>query len=117
VKAGTVRKGLRLIAVGVAMVILATYFSDAVARLFFLSPASHHRFVFLGLAWGAVLGCAGIITSTLGFLGAGRSSEAEPLTRPLLALALLVFLFFALFFLRNREQGNGSLRPGETITI
>jgi hypothetical protein len=115
---GAVVAGIRFITAGVVVVIAATYFSDFVARIFNLGTDAQNRFIVVGLTWGAIFGCTGIVTATAGFLAYGREGEKRiTLLRPLLILVFALLLFFILFFYRGGKKEAEPLRPGETITI
>jgi hypothetical protein len=112
-----VKSGLKLIIAAVALVILAAFFHDHVAALFFLSPGGETQFIFLGLFWGGVLGCSGIVVTIVGLLRGPAGERAVNLLKPLVILAAFILLFVYLLLTSFNQPERPQLRPGETITI
>ena len=113
----TVKSGLNLIIAAVASVILAAFYHEHVAALFFLSPSGETQFIFLGLFWGGVIGFCGIAVTVAGLLRAPMEERAVSLLRPIIILTSLVLLFMFLLFSSFGPPERPKLRPGETITI
>ncbi len=113
----TVNTGLKLIIAAVVSVIMAAFFHEQIAAIFFLSPGGETQFVFLGLFWGGVFGFCGITVTIAGLLRAPGKEQAAGLLRLMVILAALVILFIFLLFSSFSEPERMKLRPGETITI
>jgi hypothetical protein len=113
----TVKSGLKLIIAAVVSIILAAFFHEHVAALFFLEPGGESQYIFLGLFWGGVFGFFGIAVTVVGLLRAPEGEQAVSLLWPVAILAALVLLFMVLLFLSFNVPERPKLRPGETITI
>lgn len=113
----TVKLGLDMLIVAVAMVTLSTFFHEQLALLFSLSPAFETRLVFLGLFWGGVCGCLGILFTIVGMLRATVVDERAALAPSLIILAATIVLFFLLLYSSFTTPEPARLRPGETLTI
>jgi hypothetical protein len=113
----TVKSGLKLTIAAVVSIILAAFFHEYVAALFFLAPDSESQYIFLGLFWGGVFGFFGITVTVVGLLRSPKGEHAVSLLRPVAILAALVLLFMVLLFSSFNAPERPKLRPGETITI
>ena len=113
----TVRTGLNLIIAAVILIILAAFYHAQIAQLLSLSPGSETRFIYLGFLWGGICGCAGISVAIFGLLRAPGGRPRVGLLKPLVVLALLLFMFTFLLFSSLTRTEMPRLRPGETITI
>ncbi len=113
-----IKAGLNLLILAICMVIVATFFHEEVAGLFALSPSGEARFVFIGLFWGGVCGCLGILLTVWGIILQNSSpGRGVPLGPTLIVLAATILLFFFLLYAAFKSPEPPRLRPGETITI
>ena len=112
----TVKYGIYFIAGGIFSVIMGTFFHSQIAELLMLSRGDEAWFIFLGLMFGAMLGCTGIIVSVTGFLHAPRDGQ-ETVLPAIVLLLLLILLFFFLLFFHAGKTDQQRLRPGESIVI
>jgi hypothetical protein len=117
VRGNYVKAGLNLLILAICMVILATFFHEDVSGLLSLSSAGEARFVFLGLFWGGVSGCVGILLTVVGIVRNPVRGRAVPLGPTLIVLAAIILLFFFLLYSSFNAPEQPRLRPGETITI
>ncbi len=113
---GTVKLGLDLLIVAIAMVTMATFFHGQLAQLFSLPVTLEDRLVFFGLFGGGICGCLGILVTILGLLRTPSGSRM-PLAPSLIILAATIFLFFFLLYASFSTPEPNRLRPGESITI
>jgi uncharacterized membrane protein len=113
----TVKFGLDLLIVAIAMVTTATFFHEQLALLFSLSSVSEARLVFLGLFWGGVCGCLGISVTIVGLLRATTASERVSLVPSLVVLVATIILFIFLLYASFTTPEPPRVRPGESITI
>ena len=116
---GTVRLGINLIIAAVIVIILSTFFHDALAGWFGFSPDEQARLVYKGFIGGGFCGACGVVVTARGLLSGTDWREDPPvhLVSPLIVLGALVFVFALLFMTSFRDQRSLDLRPGETITI
>ncbi len=112
----TVRRGLNLVTVGIATIILATFYADRLVRSLFFSTISVAELVFFGLFVGGLVSGAGIMTAVAGAVRR-RETGNEPLLPALVALAVVIILFFTLCYLSLSTPSLPPIRPGETVTI
>ena len=112
-----VKAGLNLLILAICMVIVATFFHEDAAGLLSLAPSGEARFVFLGLFWGGVCGCIGILLTVSGILRSSYQGGGVPLGPTLIILAAIILLFFFLLYSSFNSPAPPRLRPGETITI
>ena len=115
-RVNTVKSGLNLVFAGVVMVTLATFFHGNIASLLGFS-IPEMRLVFLGLFWGGVSACVGIIITVIGLLIGVAGSRASNLRPIVIALAVAVMIFLVLMFTSFRDHERPRLQPGETLTI
>jgi hypothetical protein len=116
-RVNTVKSGLNLVFAGIVMVTLATFFHDNIAALLGLSISAEMRLVFLGLFWGGVSACVGIIITVIGLLIEVAGRQASDLRPIIIALAVAVMIFLVLMFTSLRGHERPRLQPGETLTI
>ena len=113
----SVRAGLNLISTAVAFVIVAAFFHEQAATLFFLHPGAEEQLVMLGLFWGGIAGFAGIVVLITGMVRPTGGPYTASLKKPLFTLIFLVVLFVLLLVSSFELPDHQKLRPGETITI
>jgi hypothetical protein len=116
----TVRSGLRFIAAGMIMVMLATFFPGTVASLLFLGMADEVRLTFLGFLLGGACGGWGVLVAAVGLLQTGSPADSRiPLMPSVMLLFSLVVLFFVLTynFVTSTSSPQQQLEPGESINI
>jgi len=113
----TIRSGLNLILAGIVSLILATFYHEHIARLFFLSPDSETIFIYLGFLSGGMFGCLGILTTVTGLVRSAGESKAVTLTYTLILLTAAFIIYFFLLYSSFTSPEPAKLRPGETITI
>ena len=113
----TVKFGLDLLIVAIAMVTTATFYHEQLALLFSFSPAAEARLVFFGLFWGGVCGCLGISITIVGLLRSSAAGERVSLIPSLVILIATILLFFFLLYASFSTPGAPRVRPGESITI
>ncbi|KAF0221684.1 MAG: hypothetical protein FD174_15 [Geobacteraceae bacterium] len=113
----TVKSGLNLVSAGIVLVTLATFFHEQIAWILSLSHGSETRFVFLGLFWGGMAGCLGIVVTVAGFLRGTVNRQEITLVPAVIILVAVALLFIFLLFSSFTNSEQPRLRPGETITI
>jgi hypothetical protein len=114
---GTVKSGLNLLLAAVVPLIMATFYHEQIARLLILSQNHETMLVYLGLFWGGISGCLGILVTVAGLaLSAGKGPEVRLAPTVMLLAAALIFYFF-LFYSSFTTTEPAKLRPNETITI
>jgi len=113
----TVRSGLRLIAFGVACVMVATFFQEPVARLLFLGMAGEASLTFFGFFLGGMCGGCGVLVAAAGLLQGGGQEREVRLFPTILLLFSLIFLFFVLAYHSITTPAPPRLTPGESISI
>lgn len=113
----TIRSGLNLILVGIVSLILATFYHEHIARLFFLSPDSETIFIYLGFFSGGMFGCIGILATVAGLVRSAGERPAVSLSYTLILLAAAFIIYFFLLYSSFTSSEPLKLRPGETITI
>lgn len=108
---------MNLLLAAVVPLILATFYHEQIARLFMLSSYSEQILVFIGIFWGWVSGCLGILVIVAGLvLSAGKGPEVR-LTPTVILLAAALFFYFFLFYSSFTTTEPARMKPGETITI
>jgi hypothetical protein len=114
----TVGTGLRLLVAAMVLLLIGTFFSQAVSDMFSLTVAGSLELISLTLFWGGILGGAAIITIAVGL---ARSSIYNDSTRllPLTVLLFSLIILFMVLFYRTliSPPATVPLRPGETIVI
>lgn len=116
-RSSTIRRGLRLLTVGILLVILGSFWADDVSAVFAFSSAAAASITFWGIFWGGVCGGMGVVITVSGLLlGAGRDARVRLLPGMLLLAAVLA-IFLYLLFDTLTARTNPPVRPGETITI
>jgi len=113
----TVKLGLNCMIAGIVSVILASYFHQSIASLFYLSAEAEARFIFSGLFCGGFFGGLGVIMSAIGLLRAPSLEQKTRLAPSIMILLALTILFFILFFAFFNSFVPEQIHPGETITI
>ena len=114
----TVRKGLRLLAAAVTLLLLGTFYSQQLNTIFALPADGAMEFVRLALFWGGVLGGGAIIIISVGLVQRSRGDENIRLFPAVILVLIMTALFFVLFYrsLTSPPQEQ-PLRPGETLII
>ncbi len=114
----TVRKGLRLLAVALLLLVLGTFYSQQVNTIFALPADGATEFVRLALFWGGMLGGAAIIILSVGLVQRSSGDEGIRLFPAVLLILIMTALFFALFYRSlTAPPSQKPLRPGETLII
>jgi hypothetical protein len=113
----TVKLGLDMTIVGVALVTLATFYHQQLASLLSLSPLFEAHLVSLALFWGGVCGCLGMLVTIAGMLRAAVGGERVALAPSLVILLATILLFFFLLYSSFSSPEPARLRPGESIAI
>ena len=116
---GTVKVGLNMMAYGVFLITLVTFYHDRLSGMFGLTAAADSRFVFLGFAVGAGLGAVGVLVAAAGFVLGQRTRQGHEVTLipNLILLTSALLLFAILLFASFQEPSPRKMRPGETLTI
>jgi len=114
----TVRKGLRLLAAAVMLLLLGTFYSQQMNTIFALPADGAMEFVRLALFWGGVLGGGAIVIISAGLVQRSRGDENIRLFPSVIMVLIMTALFFILFYrsLTSPPQEQ-PLRPGETLII
>ncbi|MCM0082051.1 hypothetical protein L4X63_10665 [Geomonas sp. Red32] len=113
-----VRSGLRFIATGIALILVAIFFSAQVSDLLFLGMADDARLTFLGFFVGGMCAGWGILVAVLGFVQRDVGERKVKLAPAFLLLVSLVVLFFVLVYNSfTAPPAAAPLQQGETITI
>ena len=114
----TVRKGLRLLAAAVTLLLLGTFYSQQLNSIFDLPADGAMEFVRLALFWGGMLGGGAIITISVGLVQRSRGDENIMLFPAVILVLIITTLFFALFYQSLASPSpQQPLRPGETLII
>ena len=113
----TVRSGLRFIALGIACVMVATFFHAELSRLLFLDMFSQARVMSAGFLVGGITGAWGVLVAAAGLLQSGSDEPGVRLAPTVLLLFSLIILFFVLFYNSISIPQSPSLQPGESIDI
>ena len=99
------------------LVTLTTFFHEQLAAVGQLSSAAETRLIFLGLFWGGVCGCVGIMVAVMGILRDSTNDQNLNLAPTILILIGALALFFSLLYSSIRSTDPERIRPGEIITI
>ena len=113
----TVRSGLKFMLAGMLSVIVATFFSDELARLLFLGIGGAARVTFFGFFLGGMCGGCGVLLSAVGLLQRGGDEKGVRLAPTVLLLIFLFILFFFLAYQSLTAPDAPSLPAGESIDI
>jgi hypothetical protein len=117
----TVRNGMRLVLISLSIIIVSSFYLDALANLFSLSNVFQARLYQTGIFVAATIGGYGVMLSIFGLILPSRADDGTVQILPLLFLILgAISLFFYLLASSINSPyvpGNERLRPGETITI
>lgn len=117
-RAATVRAGLKMLIAAISLLIMASFYHDAMSRLFALSATASGQFVYLSLFWAGMLGGGGIVVVIIGLLRVSVAGQRVRLAPTLLILLAMVALFFMLLYRSFTAPADSPmLRPGETIVI
>ena len=114
----TIRAGLRLLTLAVMLLLLGTFYGEQINSLLAVAGDGTAEFVKLAFFWGGVLGAAAIIMISFGLLQRSLPSEKIRLFPSLFFLALLLTIFFTLFYRSfTAPPPQKPLLPGETLII
>jgi hypothetical protein len=114
----TVRSGLKFMVMGVACVIVATFFPREAADLLLLGIGGDVRVTFLGFFLGGVCGGCGVLVSAVGLVQGGANERAVRLAPTIAMLVSLTLLFFVLAYRSfTAVPEYAPLQRGESITI
>ena len=113
----TVRSGLRFMAAGMALVMLATFFHAQLASLLFLNFENEARLTFLGFFLGGVSGGCGVLVTAVGLLQSAGREPGVRLAPTVLLLLSLIALFFVLAYNSVSVPVAPMLPSGESINI
>jgi hypothetical protein len=113
----TVRSGLRFMATGLVLVLLATFFHAQMASLLFLDFENEARLTFLGFFLGGVCGGCGVLVTAVGLLQSAGREPGVRLAPTVLLLLSLIALFFVLAYNSVSVPRAPVLPSGESITI
>jgi fucose permease len=114
----TVRKGLRLLAAALMLLLLGTFYSQQLNTIFALPADGAMEFVRLALFWGGVLGGGAIVTISFGLVQRSRGDEDVRLFPAVILVLIMTALFFILFYRSlTSPPPQQPLSPGETLII
>ena len=114
-RSATIKTGLKLLIAAVCLLILASFYGEAVAGLLHLPEI---RFVSVSFFLGGMLGGGGVVVVIIGLLRSASPGGEGRLLPTLLLLCAVILLFFLLLYRSlTVPEEIPRLRPGETIVI
>jgi len=106
-----------MVLTGVVLLILASFYHEHIARLFFLSPGAETLFVYVSFFFGCLSGCVGISVTVFGLARSAGKAPYVSLTYTIILLLAALLIYFFLFYASLTNTESPKLEPGETITI
>lgn len=117
----TVRNGLLLIIISLAVILGISFFHNGISSLFSLTTADESRLYRLGIFWGTAIGGYGVVLSVFGCILANRKQDVPvrllPWFMTIIAMVSLFFYLLSSSFDTPVHPDKERLHPGETMTI
>lgn len=115
-RSATVQTGLRTVAAGMIVVLLATFCHEWLAETLSLSHANGVRLIVSSLFTGGILGGFGVVITVIGLFSAPRGREVRLL--PVLVFLVATVVIFWILFCRSVDKPRPQRSdPAGAITI